>query len=164
MPRKSATVETEVTPGTMTETAEAPTLTKVKGTPLEGDALLAFVSANQETLAENELLIGAGFYTNIVDENGEVVDTKTHRMEFFHAITAANGIVLKPAKRASGASRAGRQPILSVGKNGMIPVGARYTTAAELPIGCKVQVATEPGKIVITLVEGSVEAEEETEF
>lgn len=86
------------------------------------------------------------------------------------ALLQAQGITMAPPTRPYS-SRSNRAPVVTVGGNGIIVVGNRYSSVAGFDPGTKIQVTTEAGKIILTAAavepaqaetEVEVEAEEES--
>jgi hypothetical protein len=150
---------------TETATAEASKAakTRVSGERKVGKDLLQYVQENQGLPGE-ELALGAGYFTNLTDNETGELSTRIHKNEFFKAVTeASTGIVIPAAKRAY-TSRRGRAPIITVGKTGNCVVGARHSAVAGFEPGSKVQVTAEQGRIILEVGDASeVEAAAEEE-
>lgn len=131
------------------DTSKAASKTRVTGERKVGQDLLQYVQENQGIPGE-ELALGAGYFTNLTDNETGEVSTRIHKNEFFKAVTeASTGIVIPAAKRAY-TSRRGRAPIITVSKTtGNCVVGARHTAIAGFEPGSKVQVTAEQGRIIL---------------
>jgi len=151
----------ETTETTAVENAETKKPEKIKGERKTGQELLDFVQANQ-SLPPEELAVGAGYFTKEVDPETGETKTRSHKNEFFKAMTeASTGITFVPAKRTF-TSRRGRAPIATIGAIGNCVIGARHTTVAGFEPGAQVKVTAEEGKITLTPCVENDEAAEES--
>lgn len=176
---QAAPSTTETTETTMQETplpateaaAEAkapkriPAKTTRKGVPVSPQRVLE-ITREMDGQPSDMIAKAAGYYTEITTTatgKVEVVVRQQDNQAYLCALVAAQGFAIAPPVRAG--RRAGRAPTLKIGANGTIVIGARHTAAAGFPFGenveARVHVATENGKITVTLVpQEEVEAEE----
>lgn len=157
--------DSEMSPATLSpevEETEAPEAgkTKVKGDRLKGQALLDYVSAHKDDPIE-ELLFATGYYTLVTDNETGETQTRYHKPAFFVSMTEASTGFAPPSTRRPYTSRRGRQPVITVGKNGNCVVGGRHSSIAGFDPGSKVQVEAEAGKIILTPFSGDPGAIEE---
>lgn len=167
MPRKSPQTQDPAvsTENQMTQ-AEA-TKTPKKSTVL-GDRL-----TGQELVTKAGALIGqpidivakeCGYYKQITDNETGEVSVRVLREDFTAAmLKAQTGMEFAPPTRPYS-RRTSRSPLLTVGGNGNIVVGNRYSSIAEFVPGGKVKVEAVKGKITITVnddEDASAEAEDE---
>lgn len=139
---------------TVSSPAAEETFTKVQGSRLVGAELSALAKEYADR-PEEEICRAAGYYTDTVNEEGEIVSTRFAKQDLYIAVAAANGLVFEKAARAprAGGTRAVR-PYTKVGSgNGKIQITSHYGEKAGFEKGQKVWVSAEEGKITITAEE-----------
>jgi hypothetical protein len=158
LPRRKNTVEVSeppVIPDQMTEATEkkVPATSSKKGTPVTSSELLKLAS-QMAGKTWDQVARATGYCTEVTTAATGEVDvrvTRTDEHAFMQALMAAQGVNLAPPVRSSRYSN--RDPIVTIGKNGNIVVGGRYTVIAGFPFGegvtSKVRVEAEKGKITI---------------
>lgn len=163
MPRRKTEPATEAVPQTPSTTTPSvsPVTQTTEITRLEGAALL---DLQKQMIGEpmNKVAHQAGYFTVKVNE-----ETGEERIQYQHkqlmaALLQAQGITMAPPTRPYS-SRSNRAPVVTVGGNGNIVVGNRYSSVAGFDPGAKIQVTATTGKIVLTVA--AVEpAQAETEI
>lgn len=164
MPRKSPQTEDPSVPTENQMTQAEATKTPKKSTVF-GDKL-----TGQELVTKAGGLIGqpidivakeCGYYKQITDNETGEVTVRVLREDFTAAmLKAQTGMEFAPPTRPYS-RRTSRSPLLTVGGNGNIVVGNRYSSIAEFVPGGKVKVEAVKGKITITVNDGEEEAIEE---
>jgi len=157
---------TPVQPATETvtqATTEAPTEKEtknitVKGEPLEGQALLAKTTEFTGKPID-EVAKACGYYKEVTSRETGETKTTVFTQDFMAAmIKAQTGIEFAAPVRAYS-RRTNRAPVVTVGGNGNIVIGNRYSSVAGFLAATKVQVEAVEGKIIVTAYEGSEEEE-----
>jgi antitoxin component of MazEF toxin-antitoxin module len=140
----------------MATTTEAPATEEtknkiVKGERLEGDALLALVTELGDSTEEDEFIRKAGYWSQTVDESGNVISERLQSKAFYLALTAAQGIKIKTSPRSGGGRKASNY--VKVAKTTCkIAVPGHAAIKAGFSEGDKVQFDVTDGQIVITLM------------
>jgi hypothetical protein len=147
-------METTVAPEALEATAEH---RKVRGEGLTGEALQALLHANQD--AEEETLMRlAGYFTDTLDENDEVIKTTYRKKEFYAAFAACFGVKIKKPARAAGSPKGARKAVKVAINTKKITIVGYYSELAGFEENDKVAIHAEPGKITVTLLEKAPEA------
>lgn len=159
MPRRKPTEETEtMTEATATGTATtegSAKPTRKTATPVSSAELAAIVQRMQGRPFD-EVCLEAGYYVDetLPDGTTKQVVTKASIDACRDAILASQGFSFAPPAQPP-ARRRNSKPILKVGKNGGVIIGARYMDAAGFQYGEGVEtrllVTAEAGRIVLTL-------------
>jgi antitoxin component of MazEF toxin-antitoxin module len=148
---QSETTESNTTMATATETTEAPKKNIVKGERLVGDELLRLVQELGDSVEEDEFVRRAGYYSQTLDENGEVVSERLQTNAFYVALTAAQGIKIKaPSRSGGGRKQSDNVKVAKTTKKIAIPGHA--ADRAGFNEGDKVKFDVSEGQIVITLL------------
>ncbi len=153
-------------------TVEAPTEKEtknitVKGEQLEGQVLLA---KTKEFTGKpiDEVAKACGFYKEVTSRETGETKTTVFTQDFMAAmIKAQTGIEFAAPVRAYS-RRTNRAPVVTVGGNGNIVIGNRYSSVAGFLAATKVKVEAVEGKITVTDYEGGEDddledGEDETE-
>jgi hypothetical protein len=153
-------------------TVEAPTEKEtknitVKGEQLEGQVLLA---KTKEFTGKpiDEVAKACGFYKEVTSRETGETKTTVFTQDFMAAmIKAQTGIEFAAPVRAYS-RRTNRAPVVTVGGNGNIVIGNRYSSVAGFLAATKVKVEAVEGKITVTAYEGGEDddledGEDETE-
>jgi len=161
-PQESPTIETVNQNCPMTSaTLEAPTAEATKpnvrkGVRLEGDELLALAARLGESVEENDFLYQAGYYTETLDEAGNVISIRYFPKPFYAAYAASQGLKIKPSARAGAGTGSRIRSSVKVAKTTKkISVGGHFSEAAGFNEGDKVKIDATPGQITITLFAAS---------
>lgn len=135
--------------------AEKAALTKVRGDRLMGEALKAVVHAPEnQGIEEHDLLRKTGYYIDYVNEAGEIVKTSYQDDAFYESYTIANGINIKPSKKASAGAPSGARNHVKVAKGTCkILISGAHSQAAGFAEHDKVKIEATEGQILITLLE-----------
>jgi hypothetical protein len=165
-PQESPTIETVTDIPMTAATLEAPAETAGaakpnirKGTRLEGDALLALAAQLGESVEENDFFYQAGYYSETLDDEGNVVSVRYFPKPFYSAYIAAQGLKIKPAARAGGGPGSRLRTSVKVAKSTRkISVGGHFSEIAGFNEGDKVKIDAAPGQITITLFSATATA------
>jgi hypothetical protein len=129
---------------------KAPSKNKVvKGEFLEGKALLD-KSKSMTGSPIDEVAKACGYYKEVTNTETGEVKVSPLTTDFMAAmLKAQSGVEFAPPARVYS-RRTSRPPTVTVGGNGNIVVGNRYSSVAGFAPSSKVQVEATEGKIVIT--------------
>jgi hypothetical protein len=146
-------------------TIEAPTEKEtknitVKGEQLEGQALLA-KTAEFTGKPIDEVAKACGYYKEVTSRETGETKTTVFTQDFMAAmIKAQTGIEFAAPVRAYS-RRTNRAPVVTVGGNGNIVIGNRYSSVAGFLAATKVKVEAVEGQITVTAYEGGEDDEDE---
>jgi hypothetical protein len=156
-------VATAVKEAPAAEAKAEPKNITVKGEQLAGKALLDR-SLSVAGKPIDEVARACGFYKEVT--NRETGETKVTILttDFMAAmLKAQSGIEFAPPAR-SYSRRTNRAPVVTVGGNGNIVIGNRYSSVAGFGPASKVHVEAVEGKITITVYEGTEDEEVDNEI
>lgn len=135
----------------------------VKGEQLQGKALLE-KSASMAGKPIDEVAKECGYWRETTNRETGESRTVTLTSDFMAAmLKAQSGVEFAPPTRAYS-RRTNRAPVVTVGGNGNIVVGNRYSSVAAFAPGSKVRVDAVEGKITIIAyvpAEGEEDAEQD---
>lgn len=139
--------------------AEPKNITK-KGEQLQGEALLD-MSLSVAGKPIDEVARACGFYKEVTNRESGETKVTILTTEFMAAmLKAQSGIEFAPPAR-SHSRRTNRAPVVTVGGNGNIVIGNRYSSVAGFGPASKVHVEAVEGKITITVYEGAEDADDD---
>ena len=166
MPRRKPEPK-EAVPPTQPETIETPVtqapVTETKAVRLTGDELLAKQSSLADMTVKQRAYACGYFTTKVNAETGESKIIYSEKA-FMAALLAAQGMSI-PADTRPYSARSNRAPVVTVGGNGNIVVGKRYSIIAGFEPKTSIEVTAEAGRIVLTALaaESAEEPAEESE-